>query len=188
MHQQVELPSPPPLACPDRFRANVPPNYLNIWVQHQGSLVPANFVQVKMYDEPVVLGTMGQGFPVFCQPSHVAQTLLPSEAPLYTRQEVLILHNKYPGRAWVNQVPVNEGDNRLRAEVHRYQSLMDEADQKECELSTIQDRLMDISMDLHTNMRRLAEAEAIKWLKNRRAQTVQSVLIHLWQLKRGRSP
>ena len=100
----------------------------------------------------------------------------------------MILHNKYPGRAWVNQVLVNEGDNGLRAEVHRYQSLMDEADQKKRELSTIQDRLMDISMDLHTNMQRLAEAEAIKRLKNRRAQTVQSVLIHLWQLKRGRSP
>ena len=117
-----------------------------------GQPFPANFVQVKMYDEPVVLGTMGQGFPVFCQPVHVAQTLLPSEAPLYTQQEVLILHNKYPGRAWVNQALADKEDNRLRAEVHHYWSLMDEADQKERKLSTIQNRLMDISMNLCTNM------------------------------------
>ena len=73
-----------------------------------------------MYDEPAVLGTMGQGFSVFCQPVHVAQTLLSFKAPLYTQQEVLILHNKYPGRAWVNQALADEGDNELQAEVHHY--------------------------------------------------------------------
>ena len=50
-----------------------------------------------MYDEPIALATMGQGFPIFCYPAYVAQTILPSGAPLYTRQEVLILHNKYLG-------------------------------------------------------------------------------------------
>ena len=109
----MKLPSPPPLACPDEFRANIPPNYLNVRVQHQGDLIPANFVQVKMYDEPIVTGTVGQGFPIFCYPTHVAQTVLPSEAPLYTRQEVLILHNKYPGQAWVDQALVNEGGDGL---------------------------------------------------------------------------
>ena len=81
-----------------------------------------------MYDEPVVLGTVGWGFLVFRQQAHAVQNLLPSEASLYTRQEVLILHNKYLGRAWVNQALVNEGDNGLLAEVHRYQSLMDKVD------------------------------------------------------------
>ena len=115
-----------------------------------------------MYDEPIILATMGQGFPIFCYPAYVAQTILPSGAPLYTRQEVLILHNKYLGRAWVNQALVDKGDNGLRVEVHCYWSLMDEADWKEHELSAIQDCLMDISMDLRANMQRLAEAEAIK--------------------------
>ena len=126
-------------------------------------------VQVKMYDEPVVLATMGQGFPIFRYPAYVAQTVLPSKAPPYSRQEVLILHNKYPGQAWVNQALVDEGDDWLRAEVHRYRSLMDEVDRKKRELSTIQDRLMDISMDLRVNMLRLAGAEAIKQLEDRRA-------------------
>ena len=122
-----------------------------------------------MYNEPVVLATMGQGFPIFRYPAYIAQTILPLEAPLYTQQEVLILHNKYPGQAWVNQALVDEGDNRLRVEVHRYRSLMDEADRKERELSTLQDCLMNIGMDLHVNMLRLAGAEAIKRLEDRRA-------------------
>ena len=66
----------------------------------------------------------------------------------------------------MNQALADEGDDRLWAEVHCYQSLMDKADQKEHELSTIQDCLMDISMNLHVNMQRLAEAEAIKWLED----------------------
>ena len=61
--------------------------YLNVQVQHQGNLIPANFIQVKMYDKPIVLATMGQGFPIFRYPVHVTQTVLPSKAPLYTRQE-----------------------------------------------------------------------------------------------------
>ena len=89
------------------------------------------------------------------------QTLLPSEAPLYTQQEVLILHNNL-GRAWVNQALVNEGDNGLRAEMYCYRSLMDEVDWKEHKLSTLQDHLMDISMDLRANMQCLAEADTIK--------------------------
>ena len=65
---------------------------------------------------------------------------------------------------------------------------MDKANQKEHELSTIQDRLMDISMDLRANMRRLAEAEAIKRLEDRRTQAGHGILIHLWQFERGHSP
>ena len=54
---------------------------------------------------------MGQGSPIFHYPAYVVQTVLPSEAPLYTQQEVLILHSKYLGRAWVNQALVDEGDD-----------------------------------------------------------------------------
>ena len=96
---------------------------------------------------------------------------------------MLILHDKYPGQARVNQALVDEGDDRLRAEVHCYRSLMDKVDWKEHELSTMQDCLMDISMDLRANMLRLAGAKAIKRLKDRRAWARQGVLVHLWQFK-----
>ena len=141
-----------------------------------------------MYDEPIVLATMSQGFPIFCYPTYVVQTILPSKALLYTQQEVLILHNKYPGQAWVNQALVDEGDNGLQAEVHRYQCLMDKVDRKERKLSTIQDCLMDISMDLCVNMQCLAEAEAIRRLEDRRVWAGHGVLIHLWQFEQGHSP
>ena len=65
---------------------------------------------------------------------------------------------------------------------------MDEADRKEQELNTLQDRLMDISMDLRANMLRLAGAEAIKRLEDRRARARQGVLVHPWQFERGHSP
>ena len=78
----------------------------------------------------------------------------------------------------MNQVLVNKGDDRLRAEVHHYWSSMDEADRKEQELSTLQDRLMDISMDLRANMLCLAGAGAIKRLEDRRARARPGVLVH----------
>ena len=85
----------------------------------------------------------------------------------------------------MNQALVDEEDDRLCTQVHRYRSLMDEVDRKERELSTIQDRLMDISMDLRANMLRLARAEAIKCLEDRRAWARQGILVHLWQFERG---
>ena len=71
----------------------------------------------------------------------------------------------------------------MQAKVHHYQCLMDEANRKERELSTIQDCLMDISMDLCANMRCLAEAAVIRRLEDRRTQAGHGVLIHLWQFK-----
>ena len=73
-------------------------------------------------------------------------------------------------------------------EVLRYRSLMDKANRKEHELSTIQDCLMDISMDLRANMQCLAEAEAIKQLQDRRAWAGHGVLVHPWKFKGGHSP
>ena len=60
---------------------------------------------------------------------------------------------------------------------------MDKADRKERKLSTIQDCLMNISMDLCANMQRLAEAEAIKRLEDRGVWAGHGVLIHLWQFE-----
>lgn len=55
-------------------------------------------------------------------------------------------------------------------------------------MSTLQDHLMDISMDLRANMQCLTESEAIRWLEDRRAQMVLSILVHPWQVKQGHSP
>ena len=72
MRRKIKLPLPPQtlLICPKRFQENDPPNFLNIKVQHQGHLVSACFIQVKMYNKCIVLDMMGRGFPVFWQYTH----------------------------------------------------------------------------------------------------------------------
>ena len=75
--------------------------------------------------------------------------------------------------------------NRLRAEVHRYRTLMDEADRVEQQISALQDRMVDISLTLHASMRRLAKAEAVRRIEDRRARTVHSTLVHPWIIERG---
>ena len=90
-------------------------------------------------------------------------------------------------RSWVNTALVDKEDGGLRAKVHRYRKLMEEADAVEQKISALQDRMVDISLTLHASMRRLAEAEAIKRIEDRRARTVHSTLVHPWIVKRGRS-
>ena len=172
---------------PAGFEDNVPPNFSPMKVQHQGRLHPARFIKYRWYDDPVVWGTMGDGYPVFQQPAHAAPQLCPNETEPYSHADTFILLSKYPGVQWVNAALIDEEDGGLRAEVLRYRTLMDEADRVEQQISALQDRMVDISLTLHASMRRLAEAEAVKRIEDRRARTVHRTLVHPWIVERGRS-
>ena len=140
-----------------------------------------------MYDKLMVWGTMREGYPVYEQPAHVAPRLRPNEAKPYSHADTFILLSKYPGASWVNAALIDKEDRGLRAEVHRYRALMDEADKVEQQLSALQDQMVDISLTLHASMRHLAEAEAVKRIKDWKARTVHSTLVHPWIVERGRS-
>ena len=64
---------------------------------------------------------------------------------------------------------------------------MEEADKVEQQISALQDRMVDISLTLHASMRRLAKAEAVRRIEDRRARTVHSTLVHPWIVERGHS-
>ena len=179
--------SAPVIRRPASFEDNMPPNFSPMKVHHQGRLHPTRFIKYRMYDEPMVWGTMGEGYAVYEQPAHVAPRLRPNETEPYSHADTFILLSKYPGASWVNAALVDEEDGGLWAEVHRYRKLMEEVDAVEQKISALQDRMVDISLTLHASMRRLAEAEAVKRIEDRRARTVQRTLVHPWIVERGRS-
>ena len=123
-------------------------------VQHEGRLHPARFIKYRWYAEPMVWGTMRDGYPVFQQPAHAAPRLCPNEVEPYSHTDVFILLSKYPGAQWVDAALIDEEDGGLRAEVLRYRALMDEADKVEQQISALQDRMVNISLTLHASMRR----------------------------------
>ena len=177
----------PVIRRPAGFEDNVPPSFSPMKVRHEGRLHPARFIKCRMYDNPMVWGTMGEGHPVHQQPAHAAPRLRPNETEPYSHADAFILLNKYPGAQWVNAALIDKEDGGLRAEVHRYRASMDEADKVEQQISALQDRMVDISLTLHASMRRLAEAKAVKRIEDRRARTVHSTLVHPWIVERGHS-
>ena len=177
----------PVIRRPAGFEDNVPPNFSPMKVRHEGRLHPARFIKYRMYDNPMVWGTMGEGYPVYQQPAHAAPRLRPNETEPYSHADAFILLSKYPGAQWVNAALVDEEDGGLQAEVHRYRALMDKADKVKQQISALQDRMVDISLTLHASMRCLAEAEAVKRIEDRRARTVHSTLVHPWIVERGHS-
>ena len=130
---------------------------------------------------------MGDGYPVFQQPAHTVPRLCPNETEPYSHADTFILLSKYPGVQWVNAALIDKEDGGLRAEVYRYRTLMDEADRVEQQISALQDHMVNISLTLHASMRRLAEAEAVKRIEDRRARMVHRTLVHPWIVERGRS-
>ena len=134
----------------------------------------------------MVWGTMGEGYAVYEQPAHAAPRLRPNKTEPYSHTNTFILLSKYPGASWVNAALVDEEDGGLRAKVHRYRKLMEDADAVEQKISALQDRMVDISLTLHASMRCLAKAEAVKRIEDQRARTVHSTLVHPWIVERGR--
>ena len=177
----------PVVRRPAGFEDNVPPSFSPMKVRHEGRLHPARFIKYRMYDKLMVWGTMGEGYPVYQQPAHVAPWLRPNETEPYSHADAFILLSKYPGAQWVNAALIDEEDGGLRAEVHWYRNLMEEADKVEQQISALQDRMVDISLTLHASMRCLAEAEAVRRIEDRRARTVHSTLVHPWIVERGHS-
>ena len=66
-------------------------------VHHEGCLHPARFIKYSMYDEPMVWGTMREGYLVYQQPAHAAPRLRPNETKLYSHADTFILLSKYLG-------------------------------------------------------------------------------------------
>ena len=64
--------SAPVIRRPAGFEDNVPPNFSPMKVRHQGRLHPARFIKYRMYNEPMVWGTMREGYAVYEQPAHAA--------------------------------------------------------------------------------------------------------------------
>ena len=62
---------------------------------------------------------------------------------------------------WVDDALVRINDDGLRAEVHRHHSLLREAREKEAQIRVLEDRVADITMEVHANMKRLARAQAV---------------------------
>ena len=108
-----------------------------------------------------------------------------SEAPGYTHNDTRILCHDYPRQTWVDNALVRINDNGLRAEVHRHRSLLREAKEKEAQIQVLEDRVADITMEVHANMKRLAHAQAVSRVEEYRGTTSRAV--HAWTFERGRS-
>ena len=103
----------PVVRRPAGFEDNVPPNFSPMKVQHEGRLHPARFIKYRMYDDPMVWGTMGDGYPVYQQPAHAVPRLRPNKMEPYSHADAFILLSKYPGEQWVNAALVDEEDGGL---------------------------------------------------------------------------
>src|ERR1700761_7910950 len=160
--------------CPPEFWLNVPPNFIPFKLRHQGETVQARYVKVHFRADPVVWGTMGRGFRVFEQEAHVAPRALAAEVDPYTHNTIRLFHSCYPGRGWVDNALLDEGDEGLRAEVARYWKKADKLHDKEEELSTIQDRISILLLDLCATLTRLARAEAVPRIEDHRTTAVET--------------
>ena len=108
------------------------------------------------------------------------------EATLYVHSDLQLFTSRYPGRNWVNNALINEGDKGLRAEALHYKRMMDEMMDKEAELNVIQDCIAVLTLDLRAAMQHLLRAEAVTRIEDRRTTAVPQHALSAWVVKQGR--
>ena len=127
---------------------------------------------------------MGRGFWVFEQPAHATPCLTPQEATLYVHNDLQLFTSQYPGRDWVNNALIDEGDKGLHAEALCYRRMLDEMTDKEAELNVIQDRITVLMLDLRAAMQHLSHAKAVTRIKDQRTTALPSTpFLHGWWSK-----
>ena len=153
------------------FWENTPPRYVPFKMRHKGRVQEARYVTIRYESDPIAFGTMGAGHQILERPAHTAAHVHESEAPGYTHNDTHILCDNYPGLMLVDDALVCINDDGLRAEVHRHHSLLREAWEKEAQIRVLEDRVADITMEVHANMKRLACAQAVSRVEEHRGTT-----------------
>ena len=85
----------------------------------------------------------------------------------------------------INNAMRRTRDNGLMAKVHRYRNLVDEQAQKQAEVDRLNDRLSDVILELQRCVLRLARANAVQHIEERRGEVARR--IGAWAFERGRS-
>ena len=169
----------------EEFWENTPPRYVPFKMRHKGRVQEARYVTIRYESDPIAFGTMGAGHQILQQPAYTAACVRESEAPGYTHNDTRILRDDYPGLMWVDDALVRLNNDGLRAEVHCHHSLLREAREKEAQIRVLEDRIADITMEVHANMKRLARAQAVSRIEEHRGAATRAV--HAWTFERGRS-
>ena len=169
----------------EEFWENTLPQYMPFKMRHKGRVQEARYVTIHYESNPIAFGTMGGGHQILQQPAYTAAHVRESEAPRYTHNDTCILHHDYPGQTWVDDALIHINNDSLRAEVHRHRSLLQEAKEKEVQIQVLEDRVTDITMEVHANMKQLVRAQAVSCVKEHCGTTARAV--HAWTFERGRS-
>ena len=111
----------------------------------------------------------------------------PLGSHLYVHNDLRLLTSQYPGRNWVNNALIDEGDEGLCAEALHYRRMMDEMTDKEAELNVIQDRIAVLTLDLWAAMQRLSCAEAVTRIEDQRTTAASQRALSAWVVEQGRS-
>ena len=145
----------------------------------------ARYVTIHMENNPYALGMSGPNAPIHHLPAVVAPHPTGSTVPCYTWDDLRTLHPMYTQRLDINNAMRHTRDDGLMAEVHRYRNLVDEQAQKQVEVDRLNDRLLDIILELQRCVLRLSRANAVQCIEERQGEVAWC--IGAWDFERGRS-
>ena len=145
----------------------------------------AQYVTIHMENDPYALGMAGPNTPIHHLPAVVAPHPTGSTTSCYTQDDLRTLHPMYTQRLDINNAMRRTRDDGLMAEVHRYRNLIDEQAQKQAEVDIINDRLLDIILELKRCVLRLSRANAVQRIEEKRGEVARR--IGAWAFERGRS-
>lgn len=170
---------------PLEFWKNIPPCFILFMINKGGHQQQARYITIHMENDPYALGMAGPNLPIYQLPAHTAPHPTGHAPPQYTQHDLHTLHPFYMKWLEINNALTRTRDNGLKAEVHCYCNLVDEQAQKEAKVELLNNCIADIIGETRRCVICLAQANAVKQIKEKRGITVHR--ISLGSFKRGHS-
>ena len=106
------------LAIPFNYVPNLNVNYMRFSIKYEGKTYNAQYIQIILYPNPVVLGIIDESDHVYSQPLHAMPHYDLQRRPKYPQEDLLLFTPDYEERRRINKALKEVGDKSLAAEVH----------------------------------------------------------------------
>ncbi len=162
---------------PMGFKRNDGDNFISFPIKGpDGNIRQAEYVQVILHPNPIVIGLCNDSNKVYTKPLYAAPIFHYGGKPMYKAQELELLKKDAKGEEQTNRMIYQLHDPSLTVEVHRFHMVSQEIDHLEEAMVNNEDRWGELAAMQLKTIRRLEMADALLQIKDQDDRLVDDIL------------
>jgi len=151
---------------PPGFKRNNRDNFISFPITTpNGKVQQAEYVQVILHPNPIIVGLQNDSDKVFTKPLYTAPVFRYDGKPVYRVQDLEVLKEKAEEVEQTNRMIQHLHNPSLTAEIHRFRMISNEIKHIEEAMAAQEDQWGEVAALQVAMIRRLEMADALVWIK-----------------------